>query len=181
MENISEQSEDAPKSMQNDQATVGKTLRKRKENVPKHLKRVSSDKEMDICNCDHEAEQESEAETSFATQPKELIDENLVATINEFDAAIDSDHANEIDDFPEGSINSWENYYYQPSFAVYTAIPTKRKICALEPDEYVRTTEKKRSVSTVGTEIHTVDFRLNKESRRTLIFQRSRISANTTR
>ncbi|KAG5384944.1 hypothetical protein IGI04_036414 [Brassica rapa subsp. trilocularis] len=33
----------------------------------------------------------------------------------------------------------------------------------------------------VGTEIHTVDFRLNKETRKTLISQRSRISANTTR
>ena len=33
----------------------------------------------------------------------------------------------------------------------------------------------------VGTEIHTVDFRLNKESNRTLVSQRSRISANTTR
>ena len=33
----------------------------------------------------------------------------------------------------------------------------------------------------VGTEIRTVDFRLNKESRKTLISHRSRISANTTR
>ena len=33
----------------------------------------------------------------------------------------------------------------------------------------------------VGTEIRTVDFRLNKENRRTLVSQRSRISANTTR
>ena len=33
----------------------------------------------------------------------------------------------------------------------------------------------------VGTEIRTVDLRLNKETRKTLISQRSRISANTTR
>ncbi|KAF2576728.1 hypothetical protein F2Q70_00002774 [Brassica cretica] len=33
----------------------------------------------------------------------------------------------------------------------------------------------------VGTKIRTVDFRLNKETRKTLISQRSRISANTTR
>ncbi|KAF3512923.1 hypothetical protein F2Q69_00009931 [Brassica cretica] len=32
--------------------------------------------------------------------------------------------------------------------------------------------------STVGTEIRTVDFRLNKETRKTLISQRNRISAN---
>ena len=52
------------------------------------------------------------------------------------EAAIDSDHENEIDDFPEGSINSWENDYYQPSFDVHNAIPSKRKMSALEPDEY---------------------------------------------
>ena len=33
----------------------------------------------------------------------------------------------------------------------------------------------------MGTEIRTVDFHLNKETRKTLISQRSRISANTTR
>ena len=36
-------------------------------------------------------------------------------------------------------------------------------------------------MASVGTKICTVDFRLNKETRKTLIFQRSRISANTTR
>ncbi|KAF3562485.1 hypothetical protein DY000_02014923 [Brassica cretica] len=38
-----------------------------------------------------------------------------------------------------------------------------------------------RTLMAVGTEIRTVDFRLNKETRKTLISQRSRISANTTR
>ena len=33
-------------------------------------------------------------------------------------------------------------------------------------------------ISIVGTEIRTVDFRLNKETRKTLISQRTRISAN---
>ena len=33
----------------------------------------------------------------------------------------------------------------------------------------------------VGTEIRTVDFRLNKDTRKTLISQRSQISSNTTR
>ena len=37
--NISEQSEEAPEPMQVDQANVGRTLRKRKEKVSKHLKR----------------------------------------------------------------------------------------------------------------------------------------------
>ena len=33
--------------MQVDQATVGRTLRNKKEKVPKHLKRGANDKEMD--------------------------------------------------------------------------------------------------------------------------------------
>ena len=36
-------------------------------------------------------------------------------------------------------------------------------------------------LNNVGTEIRIVDFHLNKESRRILISQRSRIPANTTR
>ncbi|KAF2599123.1 hypothetical protein F2Q68_00007986 [Brassica cretica] len=46
------------------------------------------------------------------------------------------------------------------------------------------TKEEKKSkinVNNVGTKIRTVDFRLNKETRKTLISQRSRLSANTTR
>ncbi|KAF3493008.1 hypothetical protein DY000_02053111 [Brassica cretica] len=93
--NISEQSEDAPEPMQVDQATVGRTLRKRKEKVPKHLKRGTNDKEMKTCHWDHETDEESDAKTSINAQPEISIDEKLVATIdNEFEAAIDSDHAN---------------------------------------------------------------------------------------
>ena len=47
IDNISEQSDDAPEPMQVDQATVGITLRKRKEKVPNHLTRGANDKEMD--------------------------------------------------------------------------------------------------------------------------------------
>ena len=54
---------------------------------------------------------------------------------NELETPIDSDHANEINDFPERSINSWENDYYQPSFAVHTSTPSKSKMSAMEPDE----------------------------------------------
>ena len=43
---------------------------------------------------------------------------------------------NEIDDFPKGYINSWENDYYQPSFVIQTATPSKKKISAMELDEY---------------------------------------------
>lgn len=41
-----------------------------------------------------------------------------------------------IENFPKGSINSWENDYYQPSFAIQTATPSKRKISEREHDEY---------------------------------------------
>ncbi|KAF2574424.1 hypothetical protein F2Q70_00002817 [Brassica cretica] len=141
---IRELSEDSPEPMQVDQATVGRTLRKRKKKVPKHLKRGVNDKEMDSftkrilripmdnpfdedtlptsCGyyyCDHEAEVELVAEASIDTQPEASIDEKFVVMIDEeLQAAIDNDHANEIDDLPEGSINSWENNYCQPSFAI---------------------------------------------------------------
>ena len=46
IDNINEQSEDAAEPMQVDKATVGKTLMKRKEKIPKHLKRGANDKEM---------------------------------------------------------------------------------------------------------------------------------------
>ncbi|KAF2556413.1 hypothetical protein F2Q68_00015322 [Brassica cretica] len=95
--------------------------------------------------CDHEAEVKSEAEASIITEPKASIDEKFGAMIHkkfgatiheELEAASNSDHANKIDDFPDRCINSWENDYYQYSFAIQTAIPSKRKISAMVPDEY---------------------------------------------
>ena len=52
------------------------------------------------------------------------------------EASIDSNPSYEIDDFPKGSINSWENDYYQPSLTIQTATLSKRKISEMEPDEY---------------------------------------------
>ncbi|KAF2551136.1 hypothetical protein F2Q68_00034971 [Brassica cretica] len=265
IDNISEQTEDAAEPMQVNQATAGRTLRKRKEKVPKHLKRGANDKEMEnfrkmilripldepfeeayfthklwmffreprklkrtlgellcliggidypsaLCDtgssvsilpkrnsggfirnlevqignslvlvdfhvldiklnwnsslllrrafmttvgatgymeigdnlgfiaafhCDYEADEESDIEASFSTQLEISIDEKLIATIdNELETPIKSDHANEIDYFLERSIISWKNDYYQPSFSVHTATPSKRKMSAMEPDEY---------------------------------------------
>ena len=54
-----------------------------------------------VCHCDHEAEQESEVKTSIDTQPDISIYAQLVATIDkEFEAPIDSEPANEIENFP---------------------------------------------------------------------------------
>ena len=46
-DNFSQQSDDAPESMQVDQTSERRTLRRRKEKVPKHLKRGVNEKEMD--------------------------------------------------------------------------------------------------------------------------------------
>ena len=76
------------------------------------------------CHCNHEADEES-----ITTKHELSINEKFVATI-------DNDHANEINDFLEGSINSYENDYYQTCFAVNTATPSKMKMGAMEHDEY---------------------------------------------
>uniref|UniRef100_M4ETS5 Uncharacterized protein n=1 Tax=Brassica campestris TaxID=3711 RepID=M4ETS5_BRACM len=81
------------------------------------------------CHCNHEADEESKIEASIATKHELSINEKFVGTI-------DNDHANEINDFLEGSITSWENDYYQPCFAVNTATPSKMKMSAMERDEY---------------------------------------------
>ncbi|KAF2610948.1 hypothetical protein F2Q70_00011168 [Brassica cretica] len=81
--------------------------------------------------------EEAENEKSIDTQPRASIDEKSGATVDiTFATPIDSDPGNEIDDFPEGSINSWENDYYQPSFSIHTATPSERKLSAMENDEY---------------------------------------------
>ena len=47
VDNFSQQSDDAPESMQVDQNSEKITLRRRKEKVPNHLKRGANEKEMD--------------------------------------------------------------------------------------------------------------------------------------
>ncbi|KAF3595938.1 hypothetical protein DY000_02022729 [Brassica cretica] len=91
----------------------------------------------DFCYSDPGAEIESDNGASIDTQPEPSFDGRFEATIDRaLEAPIDSDLANEIEDFPEGSIKSWENDYYQPSFAIHTATPSKRKIRVIQPDEY---------------------------------------------
>ena len=90
-----------------------------------------------VCYYDHEAEVELETEASIDTQPEASIDKKSDAVIDEeLETPIESDHANEKDNFPEGSINSWENDYCQPSFTIQTTTPSKRKISTMEPYEY---------------------------------------------
>ncbi|KAF3504609.1 hypothetical protein F2Q69_00042215 [Brassica cretica] len=82
-----------------------------------------------FCYYDHEVEVELETEASIDTQLEASIDKKSDAVIDEeLETPIESDHANEKDNFPEGTINSWENDYCQPSFTIQTTTPSKRKI-----------------------------------------------------
>ncbi|KAF2614597.1 hypothetical protein F2Q70_00012084 [Brassica cretica] len=196
-DNIIEKYEDAPEPMQVDHATVGRTLRKNNEKVPKHLKRGTNDKEMDsftkrilripmdkpfeeayfttFCYFDHGTELESETGASVDTQPRVLIDEKSGATIDRaIEALIDRDPANEIDDFPEGYINSWENDYYQPSFTIHTATPSKRKMSAtmeyhgfaMEEEGVLRTSHEAKGETSI--ERHSSWNRIRRKSRNCL-------------
>ena len=90
-----------------------------------------------VCYSDPGTEVELDNKASIDTQPAQSLDERSAVTIDKaLEAPIDSDSANKIDDFTKGSINSWENDYYQPSSAIHTAIPSKRKISDMEADEY---------------------------------------------
>ncbi|KAG2270649.1 hypothetical protein Bca52824_065204 [Brassica carinata] len=81
-------------------------------------------------------EVESNNEASVDTQPEPSLDDRSDATIDKaLDAPIDIDS---------------ENDYYQPSFAIHTAIPSKRKIHEWSLMSTMRTTEKKRSLSIVA-------------------------------
>ena len=60
---------------------------------------------------------DTQPEPSFDCRFEATIDRALEAPIERaLEAPIDSDLGNEIVDFPEGYIDSWENDYYKPSF-----------------------------------------------------------------
>ncbi|KAF2566643.1 hypothetical protein F2Q70_00028043 [Brassica cretica] len=142
----------ASEPMMVEHAIEGRTLRKKKEKVPKHLKRGANEKDMDnftkrvlripmdkpfTCYSDSGAKRELDGEISIDTPPEPSLDCRFEATIDRvLEALINSDPTNEVDDFPEGSIDSWENDYYQPSFAIHIVIPSRRKIRVVQPDEH---------------------------------------------
>ena len=65
-----------------------------------------------------------DGEISIDTPLEPSLDCRFEATIDRvLEALINSDPTNEVDDFSEGSIDSWENDYYQPSFAIHIVIP----------------------------------------------------------
>ena len=94
---------------------------------------------------------ESETEASIDTQPEASIDKNSDAAIDEeLEISIDSDHANEIDDLPEGSINSWENDYYNLASRFRLLHLQRGKSAQWSQMNMMRTTEKKTSLSTLA-------------------------------
>ena len=94
---------------------------------------------------------ESDHESSIDNQPEASLDKKTEATIDKaLEEPIDSHSANEIGDFPEGSINSWANDYYQPSYAIQTATPSKGRSVKRSMISTMRTTEKRRSLSTLA-------------------------------
>ncbi|KAF3486555.1 hypothetical protein F2Q69_00053109 [Brassica cretica] len=139
-ETSSTHSEDAPEPMQVDKAPMGRTLRKRKEKVAKHLKRGAIEKEMDIfLKRVLRIPQEKPFEEAYFTH----IFTNQKSIDNHLEESIDSSPDDVIEDFPEGPIDIWENDYYNPIFAVDTATPSDR--ANLHTEEYDEDYEEERA------------------------------------
>ena len=103
--------------MQVDEATERRRLRKRKEKIPKNLKREANEKEMD----------------GFTKRVLRILVEK-----------------------------PFDEVYFTHRLWMF----------------FRETKETEEDIRSVGTEIRTINFRLNKETRKTLISQRTRISAN---
>ncbi|KAF2617898.1 hypothetical protein F2Q68_00040135 [Brassica cretica] len=191
-ETTSTHSEDAPEPMQVDKASMGRTLRKRKEKVTKHLKRGANEKEMmdiflkrtketeeDIrrkfhqarvkmknritlkkksdpekfaipclhCHCG--AEYKTEYSASIETHTPTSIDSaNQKSINNHLEKSNDISRDDVIEYFPEGLIDSLENDYYNPTFAVDTATPSDR--ANLHTEEYDEDYEEERATEYRG-------------------------------
>ncbi|KAF2555126.1 hypothetical protein F2Q68_00014498 [Brassica cretica] len=133
-ETISTHSEDAPEPMEVDKAPMGRTLRKRKEKVDKHLKRVANEKAMETCHCG--AEYETEYSTSIKTHTPTSID-----SANQ--KSIDSHLEESIDSSSTATRDDWPPHCY-PSFALKDATSSKHL------DEYDEDYEEERATEYRG-------------------------------
>ncbi|KAF3497777.1 hypothetical protein DY000_02052810 [Brassica cretica] len=128
-----------PEPMQVDEATERRRLRKRKEKIPKNLKRKANEKEMDACHCG--AEYETEYSESIDTHDVTSIDSNESPTTDErYPTSLDGkqpvDHSTLPDQYypdfafqqpnnrgrDDYSIGSWADSGFHKSFAVDTVI-----------------------------------------------------------
>ncbi|KAF3537203.1 hypothetical protein F2Q69_00022309 [Brassica cretica] len=108
-------------------------------------RRIEDDRGLiEACHCG--AEYETEYSESIETYTPTSIDSlNHQKSIdNHLEELIDSSSEDIIEDFPEGSSDSWENDYYNPTFAVDTATPSDRD--NLHTEEYDEDYEEERTI-----------------------------------
>ncbi|KAF3570403.1 hypothetical protein F2Q69_00058793 [Brassica cretica] len=126
-------SDDGDDPMEEDRVFTGRTLRRRKEKVAKHLKRGANEKEKenfqkrvlgflyiihskklitatDCGSCHCGAEYESDYSESIDTHPVTSIDTNHTKST-------DADKEKSVDTYPD----EWENEYYNPTIGAYTS------------------------------------------------------------
>ncbi|KAG5384643.1 hypothetical protein IGI04_036113 [Brassica rapa subsp. trilocularis] len=120
----------SPESVQEEQEAEGRRLRKRKEKIPKNLKREANDKEMD--------EYESEYETEYS----ESIDTPTFPSIDSNESTVTDDHNNTsldvmhpVDHFAPPNHCSWADSDFHESFAVDTVITSPNEEHTEEYDE----------------------------------------------
>ncbi|KAF3598852.1 hypothetical protein F2Q69_00035949 [Brassica cretica] len=151
-------SEDTPEPMEVDKAPMGRTLRKRKEKVAKHLKRGANEKEMDsflmkpqtssrrindpelIATCHCGAEYETKYSASIKTHTPTSID-------NANQKSIDNHLKQSIDSSSTAAQDDWPPKCY-PSFALKAATSSQHL------DEYDEDYEEERATEYRETVIH---------------------------
>ncbi|KAF3610782.1 hypothetical protein DY000_02048235 [Brassica cretica] len=107
-------SEDETDSMEVDRVPTGRTLRRRKEKVAKHLKRGANEKEKETSHCG--AEYETEYSASIETH-----------TVTSIDSAQQKSTDGAEEESVDRSPTDWENDCHNPILAVNDAPPETRK------------------------------------------------------
>ena len=85
------------------------------------------------------------------SHPTSIDSTNQKSIDNHLEESIDSSPDDVIEDFPEGPIDSWENDYYNPIFAVDTATPSDR--ANLHTEEYDDDYEDERATEYRGIRV----------------------------
>ncbi|KAF2556227.1 hypothetical protein F2Q68_00015613 [Brassica cretica] len=162
-------SDDAADPMEVDRVPMGRTLRKIKEKVAKHLKRGANEKEMEIkqphassrrmydpgliaaCHCG--AEYETDYSASIETHTATSIDSAHQKSINILQ-----------EEWVDSSPGDWENYYYNPTMAAHTRD-------TMHTEEYDEDYEEEQAIENISTSIDrnsstSIDAHLHQTSRK---------------
>ncbi|KAF3594004.1 hypothetical protein DY000_02020043 [Brassica cretica] len=118
-------SDDAADLMEVDRVPMGRTLRKRKEKVVKHLKRRANEKEMEFKQPQMSSRRINDPGLIAACHCGAEYERDYSASIETHTAtSIDSAHQKSIDFLQEKSVDSspgdWENDYYNSTMAAHT-------------------------------------------------------------